>query len=323
MQIGIVGTGRMATARTQSVAKIDGLEVGWICSRSVEGANAFIEQQDDGLIPESTRAFGEFANALGDSEVSAVILTGPNSTHYEDVRLAFEAGKNVFVEYPPAITAKQGASLMDLARSYRISYHVGLTYLYGGKHKKIAELCMGNEELGKPISYQHIFCSGNPISRWYNIDELSGGMFIGSLYHYIDEALDYFGDYEAYFASYHCKKNDQGIILSDSGSIQIAFATGCTAQLCYARGMAKPGIGNKRTIIFENGYISEIGDAAIVIHPDRSEKLDEGDRDAVLDDTAAFIDEIRAGIILDGTAEHAQRALVLAEGAQAMVNEGV
>jgi len=311
----------MAEARAQAVGRIDDLELGWICSRNKAGAGKFIEQQDAGIIPDRTPIFENYEEALSAAGVPAVILTGPNATHYDNVRSAFEAGKHVFIEYPPAITARQGASLMDLARSYNRSYHVGLTYLYGGKHRKIAELCAGDRDLGRPILYQHVFCSGNPISRWYDDDKLSGGMFISSLYHHIDEALDYFGDYESFFPSYHCTRDEDGIIQSDSASIQIAFSAGCTAQISYARGMVKPGIGNKRTIIFEKGYISEVGDDTTIIRPSGSEKLSYIDRDAVLDDTVAFVDQIQDGEIHDGTAEHAQRALILAEHAQRLVSE--
>ena len=306
----------MAEARADAVSRISDVELAWICSRKRADAERFVARQKDGIIPKHTYGVEGFADALLDTDVAAVILTGPNSTHYENVRTAFEAGKHVFVEYPPATTAKQGASLIDLARSYEKSYHVGLTYLYGGKHRRVLELCSGTEDLGKPISYQHIFCSGNPISRWYDNDELSGGMFIASLYHYIDEALDYFGDYGSFHSSYYCERNEQGIIQSDSAGIQIRFLSGCTAQLTYARGMAKPGIGNRRTIIFENGYILETGDETTIIRPGGSEILSYIDRNAVLDDTEAFIQEIQDGKIHDGTAEHAQRALVLAEDAQ-------
>ena len=316
MRVGIVGTGRMGKARAIALSKIPDVELGWICSRKTERAEEFIKQQDGGVIPNGIEVVDDYQTALQKPDVPAIIITGPNSAHHQAVLLAFKAGKHVFIEYPPAVTAKEASSLMDLARSCKRSYHVGLTHLFGGKHQRIAELCGGGHELGNPVSYQLVFCSGNPISRWYDNDDLSGGMFVSSLYHYIDEAIDYFGDYASFHATYRCERGEDGIIRGDVGSIQIEFASKCTAQITYARGMAQPGIGGRSTIIFENGYITEIDGETKVLTSSGSESLSFTDRDAVLDDTAAFIEQIREENIYDGTAEHAQKALVLAEQAQ-------
>lgn len=50
-----------------------------------------------------------------DSDVSGVVIATPAETHYELVKRALEAGKDVFVEKPLALTYEQGAKLVQLA----------------------------------------------------------------------------------------------------------------------------------------------------------------------------------------------------------------
>jgi predicted dehydrogenase len=50
-----------------------------------------------------------------DSDVSGVVIATPAETHYELVKRALEAGKDVFVEKPLALTYEQGVKLVQLA----------------------------------------------------------------------------------------------------------------------------------------------------------------------------------------------------------------
>ena len=52
---------------------------------------------------------------LDDPDIRAVAVATPAATHYEIVRQCLEAGKDVFVEKPLALTAEQGHALVELA----------------------------------------------------------------------------------------------------------------------------------------------------------------------------------------------------------------
>ncbi|MCE9616301.1 MAG: Gfo/Idh/MocA family oxidoreductase [Lentisphaerae bacterium] len=56
-----------------------------------------------------------FAAALARADVRAVAIATPAATHYELARQALEAGKDVFVEKPMALTVSDGQALVDLA----------------------------------------------------------------------------------------------------------------------------------------------------------------------------------------------------------------
>jgi len=54
---------------------------------------------------------------VGDPEVEVVVLSTPNSTHFEYAKAALEAGKHVIIEKPLTTTTLEGSQLIQLAKS--------------------------------------------------------------------------------------------------------------------------------------------------------------------------------------------------------------
>ena len=319
MNIGIIGTGRMGTARAKHIAQIDGVDLKWICSREANRAAEFIaESQLDEEMREPPLALGDWREAIHRRDTDGIVITTPNTVHYEMVAEALTEGKAILVEYPHAAVPEEGLRLLQLAEKQRSPLHVGLTHKYSPMHKTIMSYARQTAEidLGRPIAYHMATCSGNPISRWYDKDDLSGGMFISSLYHMIDEALDYFGEYKDFKASYFAVRDVANVILKDSASLMIRFRSRCTAHLTYARGLPKPGIGSSHTFIFENGYIVQEHGSYRLLRPDKELELKVSGDDSLLADTTAFVDLMRNPGSRNDTPDDAQRTLDLAYRAQ-------
>lgn len=89
----------------------------------------------------------DFGEALA-SEAKGVVLATPAVTHYRLARQALEAGKDVFVEKPLAMTYDEGARLVDLAEQRGKILMVGHVLEY---HPAIAVLrgMIASDELGK------------------------------------------------------------------------------------------------------------------------------------------------------------------------------
>ena len=62
------------------------------------------------------KAYGDYRELLADAEISAVHICTPNSFHYVMTKEALLAGKHVICEKPLAITYKEAAELVELAR---------------------------------------------------------------------------------------------------------------------------------------------------------------------------------------------------------------
>jgi len=108
---GILGTGWIAEqfiastrAHTRQVFKAVG-------SRSQDTADRFAKQW------EIETAYGSYQDLVNDPVLDVIYIATPHNFHYGHVKLALQAGKNVFVEKPMAMNLSQGREMVTLARS--------------------------------------------------------------------------------------------------------------------------------------------------------------------------------------------------------------
>ena len=116
----------------------------------------------------------DYGAVLGDASVPAVVLATPAVTHYTFVSRALEAGKDVFVEKPLALTIKEGQALVQLAdKSHRIlmvghilRYHAAVVKLNelirAGELGRIQYLCSNRLNMGKIRTAENILWSFAP-----------------------------------------------------------------------------------------------------------------------------------------------------------------
>jgi predicted dehydrogenase len=108
------------------------------------------------------------------SEVDGVVIATPAETHYELSKLALEAGKDVFVEKPLALTFEQGAHLVRLADVYKrilmvghvLEYHPAIVRLeelvWRGALGKVRYIYSNRLSLGKVRREENILWSFAP-----------------------------------------------------------------------------------------------------------------------------------------------------------------
>jgi len=75
-----------------------------------------------------------------DPTITACIITSPSSTHYMLAKKALRAGKHVLVEKPMTQNAKEAASLVTLAATYRRRLMVDHTYLFSPALRKARQM---------------------------------------------------------------------------------------------------------------------------------------------------------------------------------------
>ena len=106
--------------------------------------------------------------------VDGLIIATPAETHYELVKQALEAGKDVFVEKPLALTYEQGAHLVRLAETsarilmvgHVLEYHPAILRLYTmvqqGALGKVHYIYSNRLSLGKVRREENILWSFAP-----------------------------------------------------------------------------------------------------------------------------------------------------------------
>lgn len=89
-----------------------------------------------------------FEDMLNNSDIKAIAVATPASTHYDMVKRSLSAGKDVFVEKPLSLTARQGEELAKLAEKEKRILMVGHILHYHPAVIRLKEL-ISSGELGK------------------------------------------------------------------------------------------------------------------------------------------------------------------------------
>jgi UDP-2-acetamido-3-amino-2,3-dideoxy-glucuronate N-acetyltransferase len=115
-----------------------------------------------------------FDDLLKSEEIQAVAIAAPAVVHYKLVKQALAAGKDVFVEKPLALTAKNGRELVELAESHNrilmvghiLQYHPAVLKLkdlvFAGELGKLQYICSNRLNIGKLRTEENILWSFAP-----------------------------------------------------------------------------------------------------------------------------------------------------------------
>jgi predicted dehydrogenase len=107
---GILGTGKIARAFATALKDTpDGILAG-TGSRGIDSATAFAAEHGGG-------AYGSYEALVQAPDVDLVYVGTPHPLHYENVRMALEAGKGVLCEKAFTVNRRQAEELVALARS--------------------------------------------------------------------------------------------------------------------------------------------------------------------------------------------------------------
>jgi UDP-2-acetamido-3-amino-2,3-dideoxy-glucuronate N-acetyltransferase len=90
----------------------------------------------------------KFEDILNNKDIKAVAVATPAATHYEYVKQALLAGKDVFVEKPLALTVREGQEIVDIASKEKRVLMVGHILLYHPAVIKLKEI-IASGRLGK------------------------------------------------------------------------------------------------------------------------------------------------------------------------------
>jgi UDP-2-acetamido-3-amino-2,3-dideoxy-glucuronate N-acetyltransferase len=94
------------------------------------------------------KLYTDYRDLLLDNEVEAVAIATPAVMHYEMAKKALEAGKDVYVEKPLALTVKEGSEIVELAKGKNKILMVGHILQYHPAVIRLKELITSGE-LGK------------------------------------------------------------------------------------------------------------------------------------------------------------------------------
>src|SRR5664280_2124767 len=122
--VALVGYGYWGPNLLRNYMDLPQAQVKWVCDPRPEALEKAVTRYP------SVRATTDFEDVLNDSDVEAVLVATPITTHHPLAKAALKAGKHVFVEKPIAASATQAAELAELADAADLTLMVGHTFVY-------------------------------------------------------------------------------------------------------------------------------------------------------------------------------------------------
>lgn len=182
LKIGVIGFGRMGQLYARTLAA------------SIDKAQLYaVVEPDEQLRMALTGTFSVphvFADAyelIALSELDAVVIATPTSTHAELVIAAARSGKAVFCEKPLALTLERTHAVLEAVAQAHVPLQVGFMRRFDAAYQR-AKIFINEGKIGRPITFKSIgrdpFCP----RPQYASPALSGGLIIDMAIHDFDLA---------------------------------------------------------------------------------------------------------------------------------------
>ncbi len=141
--VGAIGTGGMGRADLRDFIRMGDVDVAAVCD-----VWDFNRTRAAEMSPGSPRSFSDFRRVLDLDEIDAVIVATPDHWHAPITIAACDAGKDVYVEKPLALTIEEGRKMVEAARRNKRVVQMGTQQRSGEHYQEVVELVQGGK-LGK------------------------------------------------------------------------------------------------------------------------------------------------------------------------------
>lgn len=194
--VGIVGFGLSGGVfHLPLVVVVDGLRVAGIVARTNENAAR-------AACPYA-RIVRDLSDLLLDNAVDLVVIASPNGTHAGLATQALEAGRDVVIDKPFAISAREAEGVMELAEKRGRVLTVFQNRRWDGDFLTVKAL-LERQALGRVVLFESHFDRFAPdLNRkkpWKEAADASGGLLWDLGPHLVDQAVQLFGVPEMVFA---------------------------------------------------------------------------------------------------------------------------
>ena len=203
--VGVIGYGLGGRVfHAPFVSAVPGLKLVAIMQRSGdEAAKAY----------PSARIDRSLEAVLADKDITLVVVSTPNETHFALAKRALEAGKHVVIDKPFAATSEEALELGALAKSkglHVIPFH---NRRWDGDFLTVKTL-LKESAIGRLVTFESHFDRFRPIPRentWKEAENPANGMLFDLGPHLVDQVLALFGPPDSIFASVRADRDETAI----------------------------------------------------------------------------------------------------------------
>jgi predicted dehydrogenase len=134
LRIGVIGYGYWGPNIVRNLRGLEGCEVAGVCDLNAAALKRATQAHPG--VPVTT----DPTEMLTSTEIDAIAVVTPVSTHFELAKIALNNGKHVFIEKPFTSTTRQAEELIGLGERKKLTIMVDHTFLFTGAVRKIREL---------------------------------------------------------------------------------------------------------------------------------------------------------------------------------------
>ena len=169
MKVGIIGAGLIAQTRHVPALLANGVEITAVYDRKAEKAHALAD-------PLGAKAYTDYNELLRDSNVDTVSICTRTDMHCSMAVAAAEAGKNIFLEKPMAMNAREAEQIAEAVEKSGVTFMLGML----NRFRTEAQIITAHREDGRFGDVYHadarwIRRRGIPTNPWFSQKALSGG----------------------------------------------------------------------------------------------------------------------------------------------------
>jgi predicted dehydrogenase/threonine dehydrogenase-like Zn-dependent dehydrogenase len=225
-----IGAGNYASRMLIPAFKAAGAQFNSIVTSG--GVNGVIHGEKAGFAEAST----DMEAMLADNNTNTVAIVTRHNTHAHFVAQALNAGKNVFVEKPLAITLEE-LQTVEIAyyeahqAGHKLHLMVGFNRRFSPQIQKMKELL---DTINEPKSFMMTMNAGAiPADHWTQDLQVGGGRIIGEACHYID-LMRYLANSEIVSIQARRMGDAPGVAVTEDKAVFIlGFADGSFGTINY------------------------------------------------------------------------------------------
>jgi predicted dehydrogenase len=228
IKAGVVGLGWWGQLLARSVNDSKKINITSGFTRTPSNASDFITET-------GIKLYKEYEQLLNDKSIDAIILATPHSMHVEQIKLAAEHKKHIYVEKPIALTLKETRTALGAARTAGVEIAVG--FQRRCHPSMIAALdAVRNGKIGRVLHVEgHQSAPGLRIYKegsWRQArEEQPAGGMTGMGIHLLDGMVSVLGAVEDVTVKSKKILQNNDSILDDMTSVLLMFETGTTGYI--------------------------------------------------------------------------------------------
>lgn len=175
LNLGVVGTGRIANRFIVESKYVSGVNVSGVYNHHIESARSFFEKHE---LEFYTDCFDELLN-----KVEAVYIASPHLTHYEYIKRALLKGKHVLCEKPLVLSFEEAQEVYALANSRELVLREAIKTAYCPAFNHLVSIVKSGA-IGKILDVEASFTKLLAEKRCRELDKKQGGGSITELASY-------------------------------------------------------------------------------------------------------------------------------------------